>query len=164
MTDKNNDKPHSIYLKSLGKKYKDMTKEEFLEYNRHRAKYNYVNNKESILKYHREYHIENKDMLSRRAKRYYDHNKLSHWFRQVKYRTGDKGAFNEVVGCTEEELTTYIMSMFQEGMSWDNWGRGKGADAWHIDHIVAVKDGGSNHYTNLQPLWCIDNLRKANCK
>ena len=164
MTDENKVKPHSAYLKSLGKKSKEMTKEEFKKYNRLYAKYRYNDNRESILAYHKGYNLKNKDKISDRCKSYYKSNRVAAWFRQVRLRVGDTGSFEEVVGCTEEEFITHIVSMFQEGMSWDNWGQGEGETKWHIDHIIAVKDGGSNHYTNLQPLWCVDNLRKANCR
>ncbi len=49
-------------------------------------------------------------------------------------------------------------------MSWDNYGE------WHIDHIVPLSSFDLTdksqvnkvcHYTNLQPLWAIDNLRKG---
>jgi hypothetical protein len=69
------------------------------------------------------------------------------------------------LGCSIDELKTYLESKFELDMSWDNYGR-KG---WHIDHIVPLcKFDLSNkveleracHYTNLQPLWANDNLAK----
>ena len=61
------------------------------------------------------------------------------------------------VGCVKEEFINHIESLFQEGMTWDN----RGNDGWHIDHIVPLTKGGTNHYTNLQPLWAEDNRKKA---
>jgi hypothetical protein len=72
------------------------------------------------------------------------------------------------LGCTIEELKAYLESKFQEGMTWDNWGRG--SKCWHIDHIkpLAAFDltdrnqfKEANHYSNLQPLWEKDNLEKS---
>jgi hypothetical protein len=47
-------------------------------------------------------------------------------------------------------------------MSWDNYGE------WHIDHIIPLASADTEeevlklyHYTNLQPLWAIDNIRKG---
>ena len=63
-------------------------------------------------------------------------------------------------GCTAEELKTYFESLFQEGMTWDNYGE------WHVDHIRPVCSFSAeeweqiNHYTNLQPLWAADNYSK----
>ena len=72
----------------------------------------------------------------------------------------------ELVGCTIEELKIYLEKQFKEGMTWENRGI-----VWHIDHIKPIsKFDLTNeeeqkkcfHYTNLQPLFAIDNLRKSN--
>jgi hypothetical protein len=70
----------------------------------------------------------------------------------------------ELLGCTTEFLRNYLQSQFTEGMTWDNYGE------WHIDHIKPCasfdlsKPEEQNkcfHYTNLQPLWAIDNMKKG---
>ncbi len=47
-------------------------------------------------------------------------------------------------------------------MSWEN------RALWHIDHIVAMATAVTeadvlalNHFTNLRPLWGVDNLKKG---
>lgn len=69
----------------------------------------------------------------------------------------------EELGCTIEECRKHIESQFQEGMNWDNHGE------WHIDHIKPLASFNLEnieefkeacHYTNLQPLWAEDNLKK----
>lgn len=84
----------------------------------------------------------------------------------------DKGKRNigktiKMIGCTLNELKIYLESKFQPGMTWDNWG----VNGWHIDHIKPLSSFDltdetqfkeANHYTNLQPLWAKDNLRKYN--
>jgi hypothetical protein len=73
----------------------------------------------------------------------------------------------ELLGCTVEHLRKHLESKFQEGMYWDNYG----FDTWHIDHIIPCNKFDLTdpkqqeqcfHYTNLQPLWAIENFRKAN--
>ena len=68
-----------------------------------------------------------------------------------------------LVGCSIENLKKYIESKFQQGMSWENYGK------WHVDHIrpcasFDLSDPHQQekcfHYSNLQPLWAEDNLRK----
>lgn len=73
----------------------------------------------------------------------------------------------ELLGCTPQELKEYLESKFQEGMSWDNYGK----DGWHMDHIIPCdsfdliieeEQKKCFHYSNLQPLWAEDNLSKNN--
>lgn len=70
----------------------------------------------------------------------------------------------EFLGCTAEEFKTYFESLFTEGMSWELFYEGK----IHIDHIKPISLAQTeedliklSHYTNLQPLWAIDNLKKG---
>ena len=78
-----------------------------------------------------------------------------------------KGSAIRDLGCTISELKAYLESKFQEGMSWDNWN----LYGWHIDHIIPLSHFDLTdrdqflkacHYTNLQPMWAEDNLRKGN--
>jgi hypothetical protein len=68
------------------------------------------------------------------------------------------------LGCTVPELKKHLESKFQPGMTWDNYG------GWHIDHIKPLASFDLTdraqflqacHYTNLQPLWAEENLRKS---
>lgn len=70
------------------------------------------------------------------------------------------------LGCTIEELKARLESMWHPGMTWDNYA----IDGWHIDHIKPLSSFNLEdpeqlkeacHYTNLQPLWAIDNLKKS---
>ena len=77
------------------------------------------------------------------------------------------GHTEELLGCSIEEVRNHLERLFQPGMTWDNWGK----YGWHIDHIIPVsyfdfsdpeQQYWAFHYTNLQPLWAVDNLRKGN--
>lgn len=67
-----------------------------------------------------------------------------------------------LLGCSFEMAKTYLASLFQPGMNWDNYGK------WHVDHIIPLSTANSVeeleklwYYTNLQPLWAKDNLHKS---
>lgn len=69
----------------------------------------------------------------------------------------------DIVGCSPEFLKEHLETQFTDGMSWDN------RSEWHIDHIIPLSSAKTEdelyklcHYTNLQPLWAEDNLRKSN--
>lgn len=68
----------------------------------------------------------------------------------------------DILGCTYDFFKDYIESQFTEGMTWDNHGE------WHLDHRIPIATATTeedvirlNHYSNFQPLWAIDNLRKG---
>ena len=76
----------------------------------------------------------------------------------------------DCLGCTGEEYDVYIESHFQDGMTWDNYGHGKGK--WTIDHTLAYFSEPTpattkeevlrrSHYTNTKPMWFTDNLSKG---
>jgi hypothetical protein len=73
-----------------------------------------------------------------------------------------KGSILKYLGCDKESLKLHLESKFKENMSWDNYGE------WHIDHIIPLSSAQNEnelyklcHYTNLQPLWAIENLKKS---
>lgn len=81
--------------------------------------------------------------------------KKKYWLKRSK--------FAEYIGCTQNELKVHLESKFTEGMSWNNYGK------WHIDHIQCMDSAKTEeemlklcHYTNLQPLWALDNIKKSN--
>ncbi len=100
-------------------------------------------------------------------------NALDEAKRLLRYRTRKfiKGSpkhqeFAILAGCTREELIKHIESKFQQGMTWKNWS----ATGWHLDHIRPLASFDLSdpeqikeacHYTNIQPLWAEDNLKKA---
>jgi hypothetical protein len=81
------------------------------------------------------------------------------------------GSAVECLGCSIDDFCIYLESKFEPWMTWDNYGKyDKDRPTWHIDHIKPCcsfdltnpeEQRKCFHYTNLQPLWAIDNLRKA---
>jgi hypothetical protein len=70
----------------------------------------------------------------------------------------------DYLGCDVEFLKNYLENKFIDGMTWDN----KGFYGWHIDHIIPLSSAKTeeevyklSHYTNLQPLWAEDNIKKG---
>ena len=74
------------------------------------------------------------------------------------------------LGCTLAELQIYIESKFEDWMTWDNHGKYDiNKKTWHLDHVIPLakfnlEDRDSflkaAHYTNLQPLDALKNLKK----
>jgi hypothetical protein len=119
------------------------------------------NNAVSYAKYHRQYQ-------AKREKRDPCY-KISRYLRKrlasALQDNAKVGSAVNDLGCSVEELKTYLESKFQPGMTWDNWS----PDGWHIDHVKPLicfnltdpsQYKQACHYTNLQPLWAVDNLKK----
>lgn len=74
-----------------------------------------------------------------------------------------RGRFRELLGCSFEDFATHLEEQFAAGMCWDNYGE------WHVDHIIPMASAKTideleklQHFTNLQPLWALDNFIKRN--
>lgn len=146
----------------------------------------YANNREQRIQHVRIWQVNNRDKKNANCRRYYERNKekiikkaiervkstpermLKAKLRSRVYKlTRSKNfrknkTFFEYIGCTVEHLVQYLEERFKPGMTWDNHGD------WHIDHIIPLASAKDiqelyklNHYTNLQPLWAIDNMSKG---
>jgi len=69
----------------------------------------------------------------------------------------------QILCCSFDAFKAYIESKFKTGMTWNN------RQFWHLDHIIPLASATSeeellklNHYTNFQPLWADENIRKSN--
>ncbi len=72
----------------------------------------------------------------------------------------------ELMGIDRDGFYAHIESLMLPGMTWAN----RGKWGWHIDHKIPcsyfdmtdpVQAKACWHYTNLQPMWAIDNWRKG---
>jgi hypothetical protein len=146
--------------------------------------------RESHKNYHKKWYKENKEQQTAYKKSYYKANtKASHKrtaayikrrrLKDINFRLRialrsricaaihkhhKTGSAVRDLGCTIPEFKHYIEQKFTSGMSWDNYGK------WHLDHIRPLVSFNLTdreqflqacHYTNYQPLWAKDNLRKG---
>ncbi len=82
------------------------------------------------------------------------------------------------IGLSPSQLKEHLQNQFQPGMTWKNYGNPNGdhTDCWHVDHIRPLASFKFNeldeeelesalheawHYSNLQPLWGLDNILKG---
>lgn len=142
-----------------------------------RNKKYWAENKEKLSIKGKEYRENNKEKISKKNSEYErKRSKEDELYRLAKiYRTRTKIAFKQkgfekptkttdLIGCSTKEFKEYLESKFTEGMTWEN----RGLKGWHLDHIIPLcsaknKEELENlcHYTNIQPLWWQDNLRKG---
>jgi len=82
-------------------------------------------------------------------------------------RNSKSKSTKKLLGCTIQELKKHLEKQFKKGMTWNNYG----LYGWHIDHIKPCtcfdlirpeEQRECFHYSNLQPLWAIENLKKSN--
>ena len=170
---------------------KSCIKENNKEYYKEYSKEYYEKNKEKISKKRKKYYKEYYENNKGKKKEYFQKNKEKINEKQRGYRRNKRqtnplyklrrnistriyqsiknqgytkrSQAYKILGCTYEEFKEYLENQFTDGMSWENQGE------WHLDHIYPVslaKDEEEliklNHYTNFQPLWADDNLKKGN--
>ena len=79
-------------------------------------------------------------------------------------RSNRSTRYINLIGCSFAYLRGYLEAQFQPGMNWGNYGE------WHVDHItpcaefdlaVPAEQRACFHFTNLQPLWAEENMRKG---
>lgn len=169
-------------IKEIAKKYYENNKVKYKEYQ--------IENKDKIKKYQKEYfkeyRLNNKEKVekfrlnnkeyfkeynkSRRKNdslfrfRAYTRTLISQSFKRNKNNNWSKKTKTEIIlGCTIEDFRIYIKNKFDKKMNFENYGW------WHLDHIIPISIAKTeediiklNHYTNFQPLWAEDNLKKSN--
>lgn len=150
--------PEKAREQSARSNVKRQREEGFAETNRQRANDHYHRDICRSRKLARErYQASPKDSIYRISL-----NLRSRLYRAI--RNGQKvGSAVHDLGCSIEYLHAYLAGQFGPGMSWENHG------SWHIDHIKPLASFDLTdpdqlrqacHYTNLQPLWAVDNHRK----
>lgn len=140
------------------KQYNDSNKDRKKEYDYQ----HYRNNKERIIKYKTQYK-RNRMSVDPLFKATEDLRTLvKHALKRGGHRKSKRT--ETLLGCTFQEAKEHIESQFKEGMTWDN----HGFDTWHIDHIIPLSSATTVeeveklcHYTNLQPLWALENMIKG---
>lgn len=134
----------------------------------------YLKNKHSILAYGKKYNQNNNRKINERNNSRRKNEPtfklkllISSRIRTAIKTKAKKTLSVELLGCSIQHARQHLESKFKEGMSWDN----HGIRGWHIDHIIPCDSFDLSdvdqqkqcfHYTNLQPLWYKDNLRKGN--
>lgn len=168
-----NIKPLSLFSKSRSEKIgvTSQCKSCFKEYRQ--------KNKERLAIQEKKCYEKNKVKINHRN-REYDRKRMSadpayrlmkNLKRRVSLAVTDQGTAKHtntmtLVGCSLKEIRQHIEKQFTNGMSWDNYG----FYGWHLDHInpcasFDLTDPKQQktcfHYSNLQPLWAEDNLKKS---
>lgn len=165
------DNPENVKISR--KRYADTHRREQKEYRE--------NHKEAARIYAKQYYIKNRDKIIARVLKngaaYKKHKKLTDPVYKLQSllrtrvwvalkRRSKKGSAVGLLGCTTEEAMTHIESQFLPGMTFKNWSHA----GWHVDHKIPLSAfdlqdkkqlAMACHYTNLQPMWAKENIRKG---
>jgi hypothetical protein len=177
------------YYLNNKEKIKQKTKEYCLN-NKEKIKQWRLNNREKIIQQKKKHYLKNKKHYNQKCKQWRLNNKkhireyyhkyekerfkIDPNYKLIKYTRNRiksvlKGIYKskstiKLLGCSIEECWQHLESKFQPGMTRENHG------LWHVDHIrpcisFNLTDPEQQaicfHYTNLQPLWAEDNLKKG---
>lgn len=175
---KNKKKKHEYYLKNRKSILKKQGERRIL-------------NNDSLREYNHKYYLCNKERHISINKKYYETHKneirkyKNKWKRErykknIEFRLGEilrarllaairnkskMGSSVRDLGCSIDDFKNYIQKKFLDGMSWGNHGE------WEIDHIRPLSKFNLTkrkeflkacHFSNMQPLWKVDNQKKGN--
>jgi hypothetical protein len=131
------------------------------------------NNLEKSKERNRLYQRKHSAILSQKKKQLINSTPLRQFKERIRMLT--KGAFyrlkqdkrfntHTILGADWEVVKEHFVSQFKDGMTWEAFIAGE----IHVDHIQPLASAKTEeelialcHYTNLQPLWCLDNLSKG---
>ena len=158
-------------VKLSDKKHYLKTREKRIKYQREYRLIHLRENRESV----RKYYFKNKERLSKNNTRNARErrrtnpsfrildNLRSRMLHALKGKNKSASTMNLLGVKNIEIVWQRLESLFQDGMTRENHGM------WHIDHIKPCSSFDLSdprqqrecfHYTNLQPLWALDNIRK----
>ena len=130
-------------------------------------------NLEHLKKHNREYQRKYAKILSAKRKQLVNSTPLRQFKERIRLLT--KGAFyrlkqdkrfntHSILGADWGIVKEHFVSQFKDGMTWEAFIAGE----IHVDHIQPLASAKTEeelmslcHYTNLQPLWALDNLKKG---
>lgn len=97
-----------------------------------------------------------KKFLTERQKRAILHSRHLENFRNFLSLEGYGDHVAEYIGMNAWELRRYVESLWQEGMTWENYRK-----EWCIDHIVALKYFNPFDFNDMALCWNVNNLIPA---
>lgn len=161
---------NKTYYKNNQQKLKKQT-QKFRNENPEYMKLWRANNRVKVQKQKRLWLEQNRDLINKKERNkrktnyaYKIKKNLRRRVNQVITRNNKSDSTLNLLCCSVYELIQHLEKQFVHGMSWENYGE------WHIDHIKPCASFDLSkkkqqkicfHYTNLQPLWAEDNLRKS---
>ena len=157
--------------KALTKAWKERNKEHLKE----KRKEYYEANKEHLAELIKAWTARNKDRVNETNRKYLKHRRdtdpvfkltdnLRRRVNSAIHGHSKSASTMELIGCTPEFVREHLENQFTEGMTWENQGD------WHVDQILPCASFDLSkpeeqkkcfNYTNLQPLWALDNIRKS---
>ena len=135
--------------------------------NKDRVRRNAKQNRLKNIEHHRKYHAAYTRQQRRINPRYIVRGRLCARINMaLRYFVNEGKRFNTLTytGCSIDFLVKHIEKQFKNGMNWEN------RNKWHIDHIKPCASFDLTdvkqqlecfHYTNLQPLWAVENIKKG---
>jgi hypothetical protein len=163
----------NYYYKNRERILSRLKQEELVMKKKEYDRLKYIRNREKLLRQSKEYSRNNREKINKRnSKRKKTDpqyklrvNMARRILLAIKGFSKSKSTL-ELLGCTMDQLKQYIETLFKPGMTWGNHGN----FGWHLDHIIPCSSFDLTdveqqkkcfHYTNLQPLWAKDNIKKG---